>query len=58
MSGYEGHDLESFLVRTVFCLFADDTGIFERDIFLRSSRIAPHRTARTSALGSCSSSRC
>ena len=34
-SGYDGHDLEGFLVRTVFCLFADDTGIFEpRDIFL------------------------
>ena len=35
VSGYVGHDLEVFLVRTVFCLFADDTGIFEpRDIFL------------------------
>ena len=35
-SGYAGHDLELFLVRTVFCLFADDTGIFEpRDIFLQ-----------------------
>ena len=34
-SGYDGHDLELFLVRTVFCLFADDTGIFEpRDVFL------------------------
>ena len=34
-SGYNGYDLEVFLVRTVFCLFADDTGIFEpRDIFL------------------------
>ena len=34
-SGYRGHDLEMFLVRMVFCLFADDTGIFEpRDIFL------------------------
>ena len=33
-SGYRGHDLERFLVRVVFCLFADDTGIFERDIFL------------------------
>ena len=33
--GYRGHDLERFLVRIVFCLFADDTGIFEpRDIFL------------------------
>lgn len=29
-SGYEGHPLERFLVRTLFCLFADDTGIFER----------------------------
>jgi len=34
-SGYEGHDLERLLVRLVFCLFADDTGIFEpRGIFL------------------------
>ena len=34
-AGYIGHDLEQFLVRIVFCLFADDTGIFEpRDIFL------------------------
>lgn len=34
-SGYRGHDLERFLVRVVFCLFADDTGIFEpRGIFL------------------------
>jgi len=32
-AGYRGHDLERFLVRIVFCLFADDTGIFEpRDI--------------------------
>lgn len=34
-TGYKGHDLEQFLVRLVFCLFSDDTGIFEpRDIFL------------------------
>ena len=34
-TGYSGQDLERFLVRTVFCLFADDTGIFEpRDVFL------------------------
>src|SRR5215208_121049 len=33
-TGYIGHDLERFLVRLLFCLFADDTGIFEpRDIF-------------------------
>ncbi|MDE2116203.1 MAG: class I SAM-dependent DNA methyltransferase, partial [Hyphomicrobiales bacterium] len=33
-SGYVGDDLERLLVRLVFCLFADDTGIFERDSFL------------------------
>jgi len=27
--GYGGHDLEVFLVRLLFCLFADDTGIFQ-----------------------------
>ena len=33
-AGYHGHDLECFLVRIAFCLFADDTSIFEpRDIF-------------------------
>lgn len=33
-SGYESHNLERFLVRLMFCLFADDTGIFDsRDIF-------------------------
>ena len=34
-AGHRGHDLERFLVRMVFCMFADDTGVFEpRDIFL------------------------
>ncbi|WP_024537582.1 class I SAM-dependent DNA methyltransferase [Comamonas badia] len=28
-SGYEGHPLEVLLVRLLFCLFADDTGIFQ-----------------------------
>ena len=32
-SGYEGHQLEVCLVRLLFCLFADDTGIFEIDTF-------------------------
>ena len=43
-SGYEGHDLERFLVRLLFCLFGDDTGIFEpRGIFedLISARTNP-----------------
>ncbi len=31
--GYAGHDLERFLVRILFCLFADDTGLFEPDSF-------------------------
>ena len=33
-SGYEGHDLEVYLVRLLFCLFADDTGIFPQQSFL------------------------
>ncbi|MFH1196891.1 MAG: DNA methyltransferase [bacterium] len=32
-SGYKGHQLELFLVRILFCLFADDTGIFTKDHF-------------------------
>ncbi len=31
--GYKGHQLEVYLVRLLFCLFADDTSIFEKDIF-------------------------
>ena len=30
--GYEGHALELYLVRLLFCLFADDTNIFEKGI--------------------------
>lgn len=32
-SGYQGHDLEVLIVRLVFCLFAEDTGIFELGAF-------------------------
>jgi len=28
--GYSGHELEVYLVRLLFCLFAEDTGIFQR----------------------------
>ena len=31
--GYTGHPLEVYLVRLLFCLFADDTDIFERNSF-------------------------
>jgi hypothetical protein len=30
---YVGHELEMYLVRLLFCLFADDTGIFEKNAF-------------------------
>jgi hypothetical protein len=31
--GYDGHALELYLVRLLFLLFADDTGLFDRDGF-------------------------
>ncbi len=41
--GYKGHQLERFLVRVLFCLFAEDTGIFEREAF---TLYLVNRTAR------------
>jgi hypothetical protein len=32
-AGYTGHALEVYLVRVLFCLFGEDTGIFERTQF-------------------------
>ena len=40
--GYEGHELEVYLVRLLFCLFSDDTSIFERRQF---QDLIEHRTA-------------
>ncbi len=31
--GYIGHPLEVYLVRILFCLFAEDTGIFHKNLF-------------------------
>jgi hypothetical protein len=31
--GYPDHDLQAFLVRVLFCLFAEDTGVFEQESF-------------------------
>ena len=31
--GYTGHALEVYLVRLLFCLFAEDTTIFEKRLF-------------------------
>jgi type I restriction-modification system DNA methylase subunit len=33
--GYDGHNLEVYLVRLLFCLFAEDTGIFTKNSFKR-----------------------
>lgn len=32
-SGYDDHDASVFLVRVLFCLYADDSGVWERDLF-------------------------
>jgi hypothetical protein len=41
--GYTGNDLERYMVRLLFCLFADDTGIFELDgMFSRYIRQHTH----------------
>ncbi len=32
-SGFTGHELEVLLMRILFCLFADDTAIFDKNIF-------------------------
>lgn len=46
-ANYRGHDLERLLVRLLFCLFADDTGIFEpREIF---TDLLTNRTAEDGA---------
>ena len=48
-SGYNGHELNVILVRIVFCLFADDTGIFERDSF--QQLIERHAEENTTHVG-------
>jgi len=50
-SGYEGHPLEVLLVRVLFCLFADDTGIFQPAQSFRSF-IEERTAADGSDLGS------
>lgn len=36
--GFTGHELERLLVRILFCVFAEDTGIFEPEAFTRFIR--------------------
>lgn len=40
--GYEGHQLEVYLVRLLFCMFAEDTGIFEKQQFQDYIEIHTH----------------
>ena len=48
--GFDGHGLEVFLVRLLFCLFADDTGIFQpKDLF--ADLVEFHRREDGSDLG-------
>ncbi len=47
--GFKGHDLERFLVRILFCLFAEDTTIFEPNLF--TSYIENHTSPDGSDLG-------
>ena len=32
-NGYSGHALEVYLIRLLYCMFSDDSGIFERGSF-------------------------
>src|SRR5699024_2723000 len=49
-TGYDDHQASIFLVRTLFCLYADDSGLWERDLF---SRYIEERTSEDgSDLGS------
>ncbi|MGP5697339.1 type IIL restriction-modification enzyme MmeI, partial [Brachybacterium alimentarium] len=34
-TGYDDHQASIFLIRTLFCLYADDSGLWERDLFSR-----------------------
>ena len=58
-AGHQGHDLERFLVRVVFCMFADDTGCSSRATSSStSSRRGPARTGPISGRGWRNCSKC
>jgi hypothetical protein len=57
-AGYAGHSLEVLLVRLVFCLFADDTGIFPKQSFRDWLELRTAEDGPTSGLGLRSCSRC
>ncbi len=45
-NGYRGSQLELFLTRLLFCMFAEDTGIFPRDSFHEFIKFQTHETGR------------
>src|SRR5258708_11674527 len=47
--GFEGHDLERFLVRILFCLFAEDSIVFQPNEF--ASFLSNHTREDGSDLG-------
>ena len=47
--GYAGHDLQRLMVRVLFCLFAEDTGIFEPNAF--TGHVTHHTAADGRDLG-------
>jgi len=51
LTGYSGHDLDRLMVRLVFCLFADDTGIYDYDTL--SAYLQERTSEDGSDLGSC-----
>jgi len=48
--GYSGHELEVYLVRLVFCMFADDTNIFNKGIFEEYLKIKTNKDGSDLAL--------
>lgn len=43
-SGYKGHQLQVFMMRILFCIFAEDTGIFEPHQFIRYLKKFTHES--------------
>ena len=43
--GYKGHELEVYLVRLLFCLFAEDTTIFKNACFKITWKLKPAQMA-------------
>lgn len=49
-SGYSGHQLQVFMVRILFCIFAEDTGVFNPHQFLRYLAKFTHESGQDTEL--------